>query len=58
MAVVRIGPSRDVEVLAAPTPEEIVEAKAALHRVIKALAEVALERDFAAMRAGAPGEEE
>jgi len=58
MAAVRIGPGGDVEVLAAPTPEEIVEAKAALDRVIKALAEVVVERDLAAMRAGAPGVEE
>jgi len=52
------GSGGDVEVLAAPTPEEIVEAKAALDGVIKALAEVVVERDLAAMRAGAPGVDE
>ena len=52
MAAVRIGPGGDVEVLAAPMPEEIVEAKAALDRVIKALTEVAVERDWAERRAG------
>lgn len=47
MAVVRLGLNGEVEVLVPPTPEEVVEAEAALLRVIKALAEVAVERDWA-----------
>jgi len=46
MASVRLGPNGEVEVLVPPTPEEVVEAKAALDRVIKALARVAVERDW------------
>ena len=58
MAIVRLGAGGDGEVLVQPTPEEVVEAKAALDGVIKALAEVVVERDLAAMRAGAPGVDE
>jgi hypothetical protein len=47
MASVRLGPNGEIEVLVPPTPEEILEAEAALQRVIKALAELAVERDWA-----------
>lgn len=51
MAVVRLGADGEVEVLVPPTAEEIAEAEAALHQVIRALARVAEERDWAARQA-------
>lgn len=54
MAVVRLGGDGEVEVIEAPTPEEIAEAEIALRRVIKALAEVAVEREWAARNGGEP----
>jgi hypothetical protein len=53
MAVVRLGPSGEVEVLVPPTPEEVAEGEAALVRFVEALARVAAERDWAAMKATA-----
>ncbi len=53
MASVRLGPSGEVEVLEPATPEEIVEAEAVLLRLVKVLARVAVEQDWAAMEAGA-----
>jgi hypothetical protein len=41
----------EVTVLVPPTPEEVVEAEAALLRVIEALAEMAAREDYAAARA-------
>ena len=46
MAVVRLGPDGEVEVLVPPTPEEVAEAEAALLRVAAALGRVAAERDW------------
>jgi hypothetical protein len=46
MAVVRLGPNGEVEVLVPPTPEEVIAGRAAFHRFIVALARVAEERDF------------
>ena len=46
MAVVRLGPNGEVEVLDPGTPEEAIEAEAALMRVVEALARVAATRDF------------
>lgn len=46
MAVVRLGPDGEVEVLVPPTPEEMVEAEAGLLRVAAALGRVAAERDW------------
>lgn len=57
MAVVRLGPNGEVEVLVPPTPEEVFEAEAAVQRVIVALAKVAEERDWVEQqrdRAGGP----
>lgn len=51
MAVVQLGPNGEVTVLVPPTPEEIVEAEAALLRVIEALADMAAREDYAAWRA-------
>ena len=48
MAVVQLAPNGEVTVLVPPTPEEVVEAEAALLRVIKALAQMAARDDFAA----------
>ena len=43
MAVVRLGPNGEVEVLAPPTPEEVIAAEAAFKRLITALARLAEE---------------
>lgn len=47
MAVVELGPNGEVRVIVPPTPEEVVEAEAALHRLIEALAKLAVEEDWA-----------
>jgi hypothetical protein len=47
MAVVRLGPNGEVEVLAPPTAEEIAEAEAGLLRVARALGALMAERDWA-----------
>jgi hypothetical protein len=52
MAVVELGPNGEIKVLVPPTPEEVAEAEVALHRVIKALAELAVEREWAGRREG------
>lgn len=46
MAVVRLGPDGEVEVLVPPAPEEVVEAEAGLLRLAAALGRVAAERDW------------
>ena len=46
MAVVRLGPNGEVEVLVPPTPEEVIAGRAAFDRFIVALARVMEERDF------------
>lgn len=53
MAVVRLGPNGEVEVLVPATPEEIAEGDAAILRVIEALARATARKDFAAMQADA-----
>ncbi len=47
MAVVRLGPNGEVEVLDPGTPEEAEEAEAALMRFVEALARADAARDYA-----------
>lgn len=47
MAVVRLGPNGEVEVLDPGTPEEAEEAQAALMRFVEALARADAARDYA-----------
>ena len=54
MARVRLGHAGAVEVLEPPTPEEAAEAEIALQRVIQALAELMVERDFGLREADGP----
>ena len=54
MARVRLGHDGAVEVLEPPTPEEVAEAEIALQRVIQALAELMVERDFGLREADGP----
>lgn len=48
MALVRLGPNGEVEVIEPPTPEEMAEAEAGLNRVIRALVRLAEEDEWAA----------
>lgn len=57
MAVVRLGANGEVEVVEPPTPEEMVEAEAGLRRVIRALARLAEEDDWAALTKQTPDPE-
>lgn len=47
MAVVRLGPNGEVEVIEPPTPEEMAEAEDGLRRVIRALVRLAEEDELA-----------
>ena len=46
MAVVRLGPNGEIEVIVPPTPEEVIAGRAAFQRFIEALARLMEERDF------------
>ena len=45
MAIVRLGPEGEVEVIAPATPEEKAAAEAGLHRLIAALVALGLKED-------------
>jgi hypothetical protein len=50
VAIVRIGPEGEREVIQPATPEEIVDAEAGLLKVIEALAKLAFEQEAASRR--------